>query len=374
MNERPRILLGHLNSLGDCLYVTVIARQIKEIDFPGCHLTWAVNNNCAQAVMLNPYIDEIWKIPTKLSYASRSEWNSFVNIAEERKKNGDFDITFYTQIMGDNELNYDGGIRSSTYNNYPFEIVIPQQPVIRLSDNEVENVKQFVVQFELSKYKNVLLIECGPESFQSHLNASSALQLAADMTSTHQQTAVILSSSQKIESTHPHVFDASVLSFRENAELTKYCTLFLGCSSGISWLATTDWAKPLPKVIVTDYHSRLCSSMIYDHEYASLPTDKIIEFQESRSVIKEIHQCLDLILSQGFETAKTKYRKPAKLKNFSFVYRASREGFKKGEFNKAIAVFKRSNKRNGFNASALFYLLKAYLKMPMYYFPKKRKK
>lgn len=364
--NRTRILLAHLNSLGDCLYATVIARQIKEVDFPGCHLTWAVNTHCVQAVVLNPYIDEIWEVPTKRTVTTRTEWNNFVERAEHRRKSGDFDVIFYTQIIGENELNYDGGIRSSTYNNYPRKITVSQQPVIRLSEYEVENVKKFAERYQLKKYANVILIECGSESFKSNLNASSAFELAGDIIAQHKNTAVILSSNKKINSNHPDIIDASVLSFKENAELTKYCTLFIGCSSGISWLSTADWAKPLPKIIVTDYSARVCSSMIYDHEYAGLSTDEIIEFQENPSVIENLFRCINLIIPDGFERAKIKYDKTVKLKNYSFVYRVSREGFKRREFFRAMEVFRRSNKRTGFNFMALLYLLKAYFKMPFY--------
>lgn len=364
--NRVKVLLAHINSRGDCLYSTVVARQIKETDYKNCYLTWAISNSCKEVILHNPYVDEIWEIPIKKSVASKEEWADFVKLAEERKKNGEFDVIFYMQIIGDNELNYDGGIRSSTYNNYPRKITVSQQPVIKLSKNEVKNVRQFTEHKQLSKYTNIILLECGPDSFRSNLNPSSALQLAYGITLKHKDTAIILSSNKKIQTSQPAIIDASILTFRENAELTKYCTLFIGCSSGISWLTTTDWAKPLPKIIITDYYSRVCSSMIYDHEFAGIPTNDIIEFQESPYVMNEIYHCINLIISDNFNTAKTKYRKAAKLKNYSFVYRISRESFKRGEFSEAIKAFKRCNKRNGFDFRALLYLLKAYFKLPFY--------
>ena len=51
----------HLVSLGDCLYVTAVARQIKQ-DYPGCHLTWAISSRCSQVIQNNPYVDEIWEV------------------------------------------------------------------------------------------------------------------------------------------------------------------------------------------------------------------------------------------------------------------------------------------------------------------------
>jgi len=72
-----KILLAQLNSNGDCLYATVIAKQIKEVDYPECHLTWAVNSYCRQSVLFNPYVDEIWEIATNKSITSEDEWNDF---------------------------------------------------------------------------------------------------------------------------------------------------------------------------------------------------------------------------------------------------------------------------------------------------------
>ena len=71
---KQNILLVHLNSNGDCLFTTVIAKQIKEIDYPECHLTWAISNRCKQTIILNPHVDQIWEIPTAESLASEKEW------------------------------------------------------------------------------------------------------------------------------------------------------------------------------------------------------------------------------------------------------------------------------------------------------------
>ena len=85
---QQKILLAHLNSNGDCLYSTVIARQIKEVDYPGCHLTWIVNSNCKKTVLLNPHVDEIWEYPTQSLLATEKEWAALVKEAEAKKKKG----------------------------------------------------------------------------------------------------------------------------------------------------------------------------------------------------------------------------------------------------------------------------------------------
>ena len=78
--EQKRILIVQLAALGDCLYVTALARQIKH-DYPGCHLTWAISNRCSQVIQNNPYIDDIWEVfIEKMSDAAGDAW-------EETKKN-----------------------------------------------------------------------------------------------------------------------------------------------------------------------------------------------------------------------------------------------------------------------------------------------
>src|SRR6478736_1535089 len=61
--QQVRVLLVQLASMGDCLFVTAIARQIKEIDFPGCHLTWLIGSRYIPAIKNNPYIDAVIEIP-----------------------------------------------------------------------------------------------------------------------------------------------------------------------------------------------------------------------------------------------------------------------------------------------------------------------
>ncbi len=175
---QQKILLAHLNSNGDCLYATVIARQIKELDYPGCHLTWAVNSRCKQTILLNPFVDEIWEVPTEKSLTSKKEWNAFVKLAKSKKYEGKFDKIFYTQIIGKNVMNLNGDIRNSIYKNYPNPITVSQQPIIELSPAETGEVKSFAEQNNLAAYKYVVLFECGPDSFKSALNPASSIAIA----------------------------------------------------------------------------------------------------------------------------------------------------------------------------------------------------
>lgn len=341
------VLLGHLNSNGDCLFATVIARQIKEVDYPGCHLTWAVNSKCRQSVELNPHIDEIWEIPTEKAVTSQAEWNTFIHQVEERKTKKDFDLVFLTQIIGDKWINYDGGVRSSIYGNYPNEISVPHQPVIRLSETEIENVARFAENHRLSDYRHVVLVECGPDSFEASLNPQSAYELAVKLTTDDKNTVVILSSNKKIDSAYENIIDGSAISFRENAELTKYCNLFIGCGSGISWLATSDWAKKLNSILVINDHNPILPSIAYDHEFLGLPTDHIIEIKDSGETIKKLEKCLLKAKRDGFSKARKVFNETVKLADYSELKKQLRAEFIQRDPKGIVLCLWRYFRRNG---------------------------
>lgn len=362
--KRKKLLLVQLNSNGDCLYATVIAKQIKEIDYPGSHLTWAVNSKCKQSVLLNPHVDEILEVKTQASLTTYMEWEEFMNEAETRKANGEFDEIFYTQIIGKTTLHFDGGIRSTLYQHYPHKITVSQQPVIRLSEQEVQTVKLFAEKHQLSEFQNVLLLECGPDSFESSLNPQSARELAGKLTGEHPDLAVILSSNKKIANTNQQIIDGSFLSFRENAELTKYCTLFGGCSSGISWLVTTDWAKPLPKVITVSNTNYYNSSMVYDHKYAGLSVNNIIELREDKNAIVEMGDCISMILRNTFEKSRKIFHKEFSLSNYKFFYDLTEMNKLNGDHCAVFSATYNVIKRNGFKKEPLKHFFKVFIRLP----------
>jgi hypothetical protein len=156
---------------------------------------------------------------------------------------------------------------------------VPVQPTLRLHDHEVERVRRFVDEHALASYRQVILFECAPGSSQSALSPEVALRIATRVLATHRDTAFIISSHHSIASPTPNIIDGSVLTFRENAELSKHCTLLLGCSSGITWLLTSSWAKKLPTIQflsqTTSWYS--FASVRYDHEFFGLDTSHVLE-------------------------------------------------------------------------------------------------
>jgi hypothetical protein len=274
-----KVLLVHLVSNGDCLMATTVARQIKQ-DFPGCHLTWAIARSCKQVLANNPFVDEVWAIehgPYEDVYGD--VWRRTRAESMRRKAAGQFDHVFFTQLYPDNIDNFDGTTRSSIFRSYPGKITVPVAPVLELADAEVERVADFAKRHRLADYGNVVLFESSPASGQSFITPDKAMVISRELLVGRADTAVILSSAKAFHSDNPAVIDGSALSLRENAELSKYCTLLLGCSSGITWLLTTEWAKKLPTIQLLrptpGWYA--FASVKYDHQFWGLPHDHVLE-------------------------------------------------------------------------------------------------
>jgi hypothetical protein len=304
LRKRKRILIGQLGCFGDCLYATTVARQIKK-DFPGCHLTWAIGSRYRSIVDGNPNIDAIWEFPLSARDDLAVRWQQFEKEATERKKRGDFDEVFLTQLYPSNFKNFDGTIRSSIFRGYPRPITVPVAPVLRLSDAEVENARLFAETHALRNKKQVVLFESAPSSGQSFVTPAFAYEVSKKIIGEYPDCCIILSSNKPFLSDEGQIIDGSILSFRENAEITKYCTLLIGCSGGISWLCTSDWAKPLPMIQLLKKEDGVYASFIRDHEYHGLETRWIIEMTDCPA--ERVSTCVQTIFTEGFESAQQKY-------------------------------------------------------------------
>lgn len=306
LRSPKRILLGQLNSNGDCLYATTIARQIKQ-NYPSCHLTWAIGSMCRSIIDGNPDVDDVWVIPLNNIDDFRKVWERFEQEALEKKKLGVFDEVFFTQIYPANLHLYDGTIRSSIFRGYPFTISLPVSPIIRLSPLEIENVHRFADIHSLQEKQHVILFETSPRSGQSFLTLDFAKEVASKVASTIPNSCVILSSDISFASHNDSIIDGSELSLKEHAELSKYCTLLVGGSSGISWSCTSDWAKPLPMIQLLKADAMWFNSFVNDHEQWGLSTDKIIEMEECS--IDDVYQCIATALLEDFDKARVRYHK-----------------------------------------------------------------
>ena len=307
INYRKRILLGQLGSNGDCLYTTILARQIKQ-DYPNCHLTWAISSICKGTVEENPFVDEIWEIPLVGWANMAAAWYDFENQAKTRAERGDFDEIFLTQIYPNNFQNYDGTVRPSIFRAYPKPITVPIQNILKLRSNEVEKVQTFAEKHNLQQSSHVILFECASKSGQSFVTPNYALYVAQGLISLLPDCQVILSSNFQIPQGNPGIIDGSALTLRETAELTKYCHLFIGCSSGITQIALTDWAKPLPMIQLLSKSTSAYGSIAHDFEYWGMSSEQILEMTDVP--VEHLIECVYSAFTKGFSEARRDFHQP----------------------------------------------------------------
>ena len=315
---RPRILLGQLGKNGDCLYATALARQIKQ-DYPGCHLTWAIGSPFRDIVKGNPFIDEVWEYAMQAVDIERA-WPAFAREARARARRGEFDRVFLTQVPPDNYARFDGTVRASIFRGYPHPVTVPIAPVIRLTEEEVRHVEAFTAAHGVDAHTHRILFECAGASGQTFLTPAFASAAAQLVRARVPDTIVILSSNIPVASTDPRVVDASVLPLRENAQLTRHCTLLVGGSSGITWLATSDWARPLPMIQLLSRRTSVLASVLHDAEYFGLPTGDILEMTECAPA--HLAECIVTVLTEGFAAARSRFheRIPVRMDQYLTVF------------------------------------------------------
>lgn len=286
-----KILLVQLFSNGDCLYATTIAGQIKQ-DYPGCHLTWAVAGFCRNILEGNPYIDAILEI----NDVPKNDVVAFRRLKKRlytEKRNGVWKELFITHIMDSNQAYYDGCIRTTIFRAYPHTVSISNTPVLSISEIEKNKVQEFVQLHSIDKYDHVILFEFAPQSGQLPITKEMALNIAEKLSS-NEKVAVILSSAQKILHPNKNIIDGSPLTLRETAALTLYCTLLIGCSSGITWITTSDAAKLLPMIQLVNPYTDWVNPVSRDFKRFGKSTDfiiDIIDFNE-QSVVNCVREAL----------------------------------------------------------------------------------
>jgi len=299
-----RVLIGQIACFGDILYATTIARQIKH-DTPDAHITWAVAAKYRSILDHNPDIDSIWELPIHTRDITKHDWIPFEKEAEARRIRGEFTEILYTQIIDTHIEKFLTTLRQTVFRIFGQPITVDVRGVVRLTDEERARVRTFVDTHALTNYRHVVLFECTPSSLQSKLSIDFALSIAQELTARHPDVAFVLSSHQKIPTGLKRVFSAQELSYRENAELTKYCTMLIGCSSGITWLATSGWARRLPMLQLLDERSQIFCGITFDHELNGLDTSTIIEM--TRYDLGQATACAEQMLAGDVAGARTRF-------------------------------------------------------------------
>jgi ADP-heptose:LPS heptosyltransferase len=307
------ILLVHLYSNGDSLYATAVARQIKQ-DYPNCKLTWAIASFCKDIIANNPFVDDVLEV-TNVAKLDIVAYRKFKKQILKEKQQGKWDAVFFTNLIDDNQANYDGCTRASTFRGYPKNITVPIQPILNLYSIENEKASIFAAFHQLEKFKHVILFEFAPQSGQSQMTLDFAIQIATQLT-VNKDVSVILSSANKINHPSLQIIDGSSLSLRETAALTHYCTFLLGASSGITWISTSTTGKQLPMVQLLNANTTWSNPISRDFERFNMPTDGLIELIDFDSNI--IENCVSAALV-NFAAAKKKYHQ-----QFPFSFKTTR--------------------------------------------------
>lgn len=307
-------MIGQIACFGDCLLATTLARQIKQ-DEPESHITWAVAAKYRSVLEHNPYIDEIWELPIYTRNIGIAEWYDFEEKAELKKQTGVFDELLNMQIFNTHILSFFTTLRHTVFKIFNRPITVDIAPVIELTPQEVDNVARFARQNRLDSYKNVVLFECAPTSDQSQLNVPFAKEIALTLANENKDTCFILTTSDKLDIDSNQIIDASVLSFRENAELTKYCTLLIGCSSGITWLSTSAYCKRLPMIQLLNERSMIFAGVNFDFEINGLDNGHIIEMTDYDR--ESVLRCIRSVFQQGVPASRREFNQAYKPNKYS---------------------------------------------------------
>lgn len=374
---RKKILLVHLVSNGDCLYVTAIARQIKT-DFPGSHLTWIISDLCSQVLLNNDHVDkiEIWPV-TAVKDALFDEWYKLSAELDKRNASRQYDHIFKTQFFPSNLHHYDGTIRSTLLRSYPGYKKMSVSPYLHLTDNEISNADEFAEKHQLKTYTKVLLFECTPGSGQSFINPESAILVSKQLVNLYPEMLIVLSTHLKLQTGHERILVANTITFRENAQLARYCNLFIGASSGITWLLTSNWIQqPIPSIqLLSNAAGISFASVKYDFEYWGLDHSHVVEIFTPN--LQRVIDCVELFYEKGMEACIDQYNETVKPDPY-FIKDYFNMLAKRRKIMQAFGLFKNFAERNGCSfkliAAGIYIVLQAIVRIPYVLFFKKAHK
>jgi hypothetical protein len=302
-----RILLGQLGANGDCLYATVLARQLRA-DHPQAHIVWAISSQCAPLLVNNPHIDEIWEIPISGWDQHATMWRLFEREAMSRYVRRELDHVVLSQIWPSNFQNFDGTVRPSILRSYGRPITVPIETIINLTDREIETVEAFVEKRRLHDFEHRILFECSSKSGQSFMTPRLAQEVARNLYRRIPTASVVFSTNQPmvLDDKRSHLADR--LSLREVAHLTHHCTLFVGSGSGCSVVACATAAKPLPMIQLLSAATSVFASFAHDMDYFKIADRQILEITDENP--DHIAACIAAACKDGMAKAIETYGSP----------------------------------------------------------------
>jgi ADP-heptose:LPS heptosyltransferase len=357
--NKEKILLIQLFSNGDCLYVTAIVRYIKQKN-PSSYITWVVSTKCKNMLINNPDIDEIEEVTIQDTSKNEEVFNRVLKDAHQKMKSGLYSEVIVPQLLGSNMKYYDGIVCSSLFRSAGLGNNELAPPRLYLMPQEIATAQKFAEQHQLSNYQHIVLFECAPQTNQ--LLLTDELILAYSKKIIEQGNAcVILSAPKAYHFNAPHIFDGNTLSIRETVALTHHCTILLGCSSGISWAATSNAAKPLQFVQILAPDAYYFNPLSITLKKWQQPLDRLIELV--RFDVLKIGEVFRDIFSKDFDSAKAMHNQPVQVQ--FRLHRGIVHGFlKKGRLSEIITFVKTNIEANGWSPNMLKYISLGILLFP----------
>jgi hypothetical protein len=336
------ILLGQLAANGDCLYATILARQIRQ-DNPRCNLVWAVSSACASMVENNPDIDACWQLP--LPDGQEAGWYWFQHEAQRMLENGEFDRVVLSQVWPANFQRFDGTVRPSLLRAYGAAITVPIQPVLSLTEAEIAAVEAFVRSTGVADRTHRILFECASNSGQSDVTPAFAVRVAELVLARLPDAAFVLSSAHAVASDDARIVSAHTISLRQNAALSRHCSLLVGCASGVTVATTSTSGAPLPMIQLLKGGRSVYASFEHDHRHWGLPTDGIVEMLDASP--EQAAQCILDACRGGIAAAKQQHHMQIPL-DFAFYWKLINGSLmKKGRYIDAAASLTATAERYG---------------------------
>jgi hypothetical protein len=317
-----KFLLGQLGANGDCLYATILARQLRR-DHPSAHITWGISSHCAGLLRNNPFVDEIWEIPIYDWDEHALMWGVFEREAMRRVGRHEFDHAVLSQIWPNNFQNFDGTIRPSILRAYGKPITVPIENVIWLTEEEEERVDRFVRDAGAMSFEHRILFECSAKSGQSFVTPDLAQEVAEHVYQALPNATILFSTNLPIRLKHANSRYAGTLSLRETGGLTRSCTLFIGAGSGGTVAATSTAATRLPMVTLLHRHTSVFASFAHDFEYFGLPNDHMLEMTEMDPA--KIATCIVTVCRDGIGAARLEFGGDIPV-NFDYYFNHIRHG------------------------------------------------
>ncbi|HMM14928.1 MAG TPA: hypothetical protein PKA57_09880 [Parvibaculum sp.] len=295
-----RVLLAQLGAKGDCLYATILARQLRQ-DFPDAQITWAIFDQNADLLANNPHVDKIWEIPLADRGQTETMWRIFEREALRRCAGGEFDRVIFSQIAPENFQNYDGTVRPSILRAYGRPITVPIESVINLTSDEIDRVEQYVRDQSLEKFRHRILFECTAQSGQSFVNPDLAQAVAAEVYARLPDATVIFTTHLPMKLKDDRSRYAGTLSLREAAHLTHHCTLFVGSGSGGTVAASSTASAPLPMIQLLKKSTYVYASFAHDFEYFDIRDRTVLEMTDEHPA--RIADCIAAVCRDGIASA-----------------------------------------------------------------------